>query len=74
MTNNELKRELTRDESLVETNSDGVELHRPKYGFRWTIQQLTRVHYIGSERQVRAMWKAHYQPKLTVHEAVDLYW
>ena len=32
------KRELTHAETVVETNSKGQQLCRPKYGFRWTIQ------------------------------------
>jgi hypothetical protein len=59
------QRSLTHAETLVATNRRGVELHRPSYGFRWSIQQPTTPgnshgHYIGSERQIRAMWDAHY--------------
>jgi hypothetical protein len=56
---------ITHAETIVTTNNNGIELCRPRYGFRWSIQQPTtpgnsRCHYIGSERQVRAMWNAHY--------------
>jgi len=62
---NTMKRELTHEETIVTTNNNGIELCRPKYGFRWSIQQPTtpgnsRCHYIGSERQIRATWNAHY--------------
>ena len=61
---NTMTTELTHSETIVAIRN-GIELCRPKYGFRWSIQQPTspgnsRCHYIGSERQVRATWNAHY--------------
>ena len=68
------RRELTHAETVVETNSKGQQLCRPKYGFRWTIQdnvvaigrtegEWTKCLYIDCERRIRAMWNAHYAGK-----------
>ena len=68
------RRELTHAETVVATNSKGQQLCRPKYGFRWTIQDTavaigrtqegwTTCIYIDCERRVRAMWDAHYAGK-----------
>ena len=68
------QRELTHAETVVATNSKGQQLCRPKYGFRWTIQDnavaigrtqegWTTCIYIDCERRVRAMWDAHYAGK-----------
>jgi hypothetical protein len=70
------QRELTHAETVVETNSKGQQLCRPKYGFRWTIQDWmptaydanwqpgwTTCLYIDCERRIRAMWDAHYADK-----------
>ena len=63
---NTMKRELTYEETIVEANSKGVSLNRPRYGHRWSInapherEGWRTTHYIGSERQIRAMWDAHY--------------
>ena len=60
-----MQRELTHAETVIETNSEGIQLCRPKYGHRWSITMplpngMERGIYIGSERQIRAMWDAHY--------------
>lgn len=68
-----MKRELTHAETVVETNSKGQQLCRPKYGFRWTIQDWmptthdanwqegwTTCLHIDCEHRIRAMWDAHY--------------
>ena len=68
------KRELTHAETVVETNSKGQQLCRPKYGFRWTIQdnvvaigrtegEWTKCLYTDRESFIRAMWHAHYAGK-----------
>ena len=58
-------RELTHAETIVETNSKGQTLNRPKYGHRWSINDpqregWTTTLYVGSEQQVRLMWKTRY--------------
>ena len=73
-----MQRELTHAETVVETNSKGQQLCRPKYGFRWTIQDWmptthdanwqpgwTTCLHIGCERSIRAMWKANYADSTT---------
>ena len=67
------KRELTYEERVVETNSKGQQLCRPKYGHRWTICEpiaplsalLPSVlcHWIGGEVEIKAQWNANYASK-----------
>ena len=63
---NTMKRELTHEETIVETNGKGQTLNRPKYGHRWSInaphqrEGWTTTLYIGGEHSIRAMWNAHY--------------
>jgi len=63
---NTMKRELTHEETIVETNNKGQQLCRPKYGHRWSInaphqrEGWTTTLYIGGEHGIRAMWNAHY--------------
>ena len=61
------RRELNHAETIVETNSKGQCLCRPKYGCHWTIVTPTRnqpgmncVHWIGEELSIKAQWNAHY--------------
>jgi len=60
------RRELTHEEMVVETNSKGQQLCRPKYGFRWSIhtphatEGWTTCLYLDCERRIKAMWNAHY--------------
>jgi hypothetical protein len=61
-----MKRELTHEETIVETNNKGQQLCRPKYGHRWSInaphqrEGWTTTLYIGGKHSIRAMWNAHY--------------
>ena len=69
----DIRRELTHSETIVAIRN-GIELCRPSYGFRWSIQQPTspghsRCLYIGSERQIRATWNAHY-----ANAPIDIRW
>jgi len=63
-------RELNHAEIIVETNSKGQCLCRPKYGCNWTIVTPTRnqpgmncVHWIGEELSIKAQWNANYADK-----------
>jgi hypothetical protein len=59
----------TYQETIVETNSEGIELCSPRYGHRWSINAphkregwKTTMH-IGSQQEVQAMWNAYYDEK-----------
>ena len=64
-------RQLTHTETIVDTNSKGQQLCRPKYGHRWTICEpiapisalSPRVlcHWIGGEVEIKAQWNANYR-------------
>ena len=61
-------RELTHAETIVETNGEGVQLCRPKYGFHWSINEPAGegrilTHWIGAEIEIRAQWLANYADK-----------
>ena len=60
-----MQRELTHAETIVETNAQGVQLCRPKYGANWTIVTpmgggQNCCHWIGGELEIRAQWNANY--------------
>ena len=64
------KRELTHAETVVETNAQGVQLCRPKYGCNWTIvtpmgSGQNCCHWIGEELSIKAQWKANYADSTT---------
>ena len=58
-------RELTYAETIVETNSEGVQLCRPKCGCNWSINEpmgedKILTHWIGAELAIRAKWIVDY--------------
>ena len=64
----ELKRELTYAETIVETNGEGVQLCRPKYGCNWSINEplgegKVHTHWIGGRYAIMAQWNANYSDK-----------
>jgi len=63
---NTMNNRLTYNDTIVETNSDGIELCKPRYGHRWSINAphknegwKTTLH-IGGEHVILATWNAHY--------------
>ena len=59
------RRELTHAETIVDTNAQGVQLCRPKYGCNWTIVTpmgggQNCCHWIGEELAIKAQWNANY--------------
>ena len=58
-------RELTYAETVVETNSEGVQLCRPKVGCNWSINEpmgegTILTHWIGGELEIKAKWIVDY--------------
>jgi hypothetical protein len=71
-----MKNRLTYQQTIVITNSKGISLNRPRYGHRWSINKpherkgWTTTLYVGSEQQVRLMWKTRYanaEPAQWIH-------
>lgn len=63
-----MKREKTRQETIIATNNDNVSLCSPRYGCNWTITKplgdgMETCYYIGDEHSIRAMFNAHYATK-----------
>ena len=62
----------TYQETIVETNSEGIELCSPRYGHRWSINAPHKKEgwkttmYIGSKQEVQTMWDAYYDDKPVV--------
>ena len=59
------RRELTHAETIVDTNAQGVQLCRPKYGPNWSINEPAGegkilTHWIGEELAIKAQWNANY--------------
>ena len=57
--------EQTHAETIVDTNAQGVQLCRPKYGCNWTIVTpmgggQNCCHWIGEELAIKAQWNANY--------------
>ena len=63
---NTMTKQLTYNDTIVTTNSKGIELCRPRYGCYWSInaphqrEGWKTTLYIGGEHSIRAMWNAHY--------------
>jgi len=61
-------RHLTYAETIVETNNEGVQLCKPRYGCNWSINEpigegRILTHYIGEELAIKARWNANYAAK-----------
>ena len=61
-------RHLTYAETIVETNNEGVQLCKPRYGCNWSINESASegkimTHWIGEELTIKAQWNANYAAK-----------